>query len=111
MSRVSRETIEKCAENLMFELSPGQAEVIASEFDTLYAQLNFLSKVPGVDRTEPMTFPYRAHRSDTEMREDTPEETAGADWILSSSNSRLGDQVQVPKVVSHGEAGPDEEGE
>lgn len=109
MSRVSKEKIEECARNLMFELSPGQAEVIASEFDTLYAQLDYIAQVPGVDQAEPMTFPYRKHRGEDDMREDIPEQTEGAEWILSSSNSRLGDQVKVPKVVTHGQGDTPEE--
>ena len=109
MSRVSKETIEECARNLMFELSPGQAELISEEFDTLYGQLENLAAIPGVDQAEPMTFPFRRHLTDADLRADEPEQPLGADKALANSHSKIGDQIKVPKVVAHGQVDHTEE--
>lgn len=109
MSKVTKETIEECARNLMFELSPGQAELIAEEFDTVFDQLKFLADIPGVDSAEPMTFPYKLHRDDSDLRDDEPEEPLGVEKALANSHSKIGNQIKVPKVVSHGEADGGEE--
>ncbi|HBR86067.1 MAG TPA: hypothetical protein DEA32_02675 [Firmicutes bacterium] len=102
MSRVSREMIENCAKNLMFQLSEGQAEILSEEFDTLYSQLEFLADIPGVDSAEPMTFPFRRHLRDCDLRPDVPEAPLGAEKALANSHSTIGDQIKVPKVVAHG---------
>lgn len=108
MSKVSKETIEECAKNLMFELSPGQAEIIAEEFDTVFDQLDFLARIPGVDQAQPMTFPYKHHRKDEDLRQDAPQEPLGVEKALENSHSKIGNQIKVPKVVSHGEAGEED---
>lgn len=109
MSRVTRETIEECARNLMFRLSEGQAEIISEEFDTLYSQLDFLAGIPGVDQAQPMTFPFRRHLKDEDLRPDEPEAPLGAEKALANSHSTIGDQIKVPKVVTHGEVDHTEE--
>ena len=42
MIKVTKEVIEQCAENMMFKLNPGQAELIYEEFSTVLAQIDFL---------------------------------------------------------------------
>ena len=42
MIKVTKDVINECAKNLMFELSKGQDDVIYSEFDTILAQIDFL---------------------------------------------------------------------
>lgn len=102
MNKINIEVIEESAKNLMFELNPGQAELIVSEFDAILTQINYLKDIPGIDDVEPMTFPYKLHRSDEDLREDKIEEPLKVEQVLENSNSKLGNQIKVPKVVVYG---------
>lgn len=103
MEKPTKKTIEECAANLMFRLSPGQAELIAEEFDAIIAQMEFLKGIPGVDQARPMTFPYKLHRKDRELRSDAPEKPLSEEEALRNSNATIGQQIKVPRVVAHGE--------
>ena len=99
MIKVTKETINDCARNLMFELAPGQDELILEDFASVLAQIDFLKSIPGVDKAEPMTFPYREHQR--WMREDKPEKPLSSKVALGNSKTRLGNQVKLPKVVGN----------
>lgn len=99
MIKVTKEVIEKCAENLMFKLNDGQADLIYDEFNTVLAQIDFLSHIEGVDEEEPMTFPYSEHQKF--LREDKPTKPAKAADMLKNCQSKLGTQVRLPKVVGN----------
>lgn len=109
--KVSKDVIEECAHNLMFELGEGQADLIAEEFDTVMDQIDFLSKIPGIDDAQPMTFPYKLHRSEDFLRDDVPQKPLKPEEALANSRTRLGNQIRVPRVVAHGEKNPLDEGE
>ncbi len=111
MVKVTRDVIEECARNLMFDLAPGQADLIAREFDTVIDQIGFLADIPGVDQAQPMTFPYKLHRTEKDLRDDVPCRPLPVEAALRNSNSRLGNQIRVPKVVAHGEKNPLDEGQ
>jgi aspartyl/glutamyl-tRNA(Asn/Gln) amidotransferase C subunit len=99
MIKVTKEVIEKCAKNLMFELGEGQADLIYNEFNTVLAQIDFLKSIPGVDQAEPMTFPYSKHQ--TRLREDKPTKPVATDKIIANSKNKLGTQIKLPKVVGN----------
>ena len=99
MIKVTKEVIEQCAENMMFKLNPGQAELIYEEFSTVLAQIDFLSSIPGVDDAEEMTFPYSEHQKI--LRADKPSKPLKPADALKNCNSKLGTQVRLPKVVGN----------
>ena len=99
MIKVTKEVIEVCAQNLLFDLNPGQADLIFEEFNTVLAQIDYLSHIPHVDEVDPMTFPYSEHQK--LMREDRPSKPLKAQDAVKNCNSKLGVQVKLPKVVGH----------
>ena len=99
MIKVTKDVINECANNLMFELSKGQDDVIYSEFDTILAQIDFLKGIQGVDDAEPRTFPYSEHQKI--RREDKPSKPIKAEVELKNSNTKLGTQIKLPKVVGN----------
>lgn len=110
MEKPTVEVINECAGNLMFKLSQGQDVLIAEEFDTIIDQMEFLKGIPGVDDAEPMTFPYKMHQKDKDLRVDVPEAPIGEEATLMNSNAKLGKQIKVPRVVAHGEKNGEDEG-
>lgn len=99
MIKITKDVINVCAENLMFELNPGQADLIYSEFNTVLKQIDFLKSIEGVDEAQPMTFPYREHQKF--MREDKPSKPLKVKDALANSNTKYGTQVKLPKVVGN----------
>ena len=93
MEKPTVKVINECAGNLMFKLSQGQDVLIAEEFDA-----------------EPMTFPYKMHQKDKDLRVDVPEAPIGEEATLMNSHAKLGKQIKVPRVVAHGEKNGEDEG-
>lgn len=110
MEKPTVKVINECAGNLMFKLSQGQDVLIAEEFDTIIDQMEFLKGIPGVDDAEPMTFPYKMHQKDKDLRVDVPEAPIEEEATLMNSNAKLGKQIKVPRVVAHGEKNGEDEG-
>lgn len=110
MEKPTVKVINECAGNLMFKLSQGQDVLIAEEFDTIIDQMEFLKGIPGVDDAEPMTFPYKMHQKDKDLRVDVPEAPIGEEATLMNSHAKLGKQIKVPRVVAHGEKNGEDEG-
>ncbi len=106
MIKVTKDVIDECAKNLMFNLNPGQDQLIAEEFDAVIDQIDFLAAIPGVDQAQPMTFPYKMHRTENDLRDDVPVKPLTVEEALRNSNSKLGNQIRVPRVVAHGEKNP-----
>lgn len=99
MIKITKDVINVCAENLMFELNPGQADLIYSEFNTVLKQIDFLKSIKGVDEANPMTFPYKEHQKF--MRDDKPSKPFKVKDALANSNTKYGTQVKLPKVVGN----------
>ena len=99
MIKVTKQVIEECARNLMFELSEGQADLILEDFSTVLAQIDFLKNIEGVDSAQEMTFPYKEHQKI--LREDKPGKPLKAQDAVRNSNTKLGNQVKLPKVVGN----------
>lgn len=99
MIKVTLDVINECARNLKFNLSEGQDKLILSEFDTVLAQVNFLKSIKGVDDEKEMTFPYKDHQK--KMREDKPVKPCKTVDILKNSNTKIGNQIKLPKVVGN----------
>lgn len=99
MIKVTKDIINLCAENLLFELNPGQTDLIYDEFNTIMAQIDFLKGIKGVDEAEPMTFPYKEHQK--LLRKDKPCKPIKAEVELSNSHTKIGNQIKLPKVVGN----------
>ncbi len=99
MIKVTKEVIDLCAENLLFKLNPGQTDLIYEEFNTIMAQIDFLKGIPGVDQADPMTFPYSEHQKF--LRKDKPSKPLRSEKVLKNSNTKIGNQIKLPKVVGN----------
>lgn len=99
MIKVTPTLINLCASNLMFELTKVECETIVSEFDSIMAQINYLSQIENVDQIDEMTFPYKQHQKF--LREDKPTKCLSIDDALKNCNSRVANQISLPKVVGN----------
>lgn len=99
MIKVTLDVINSCASNLKFKLSEGQDKIILDEFNTVLAQIDFLKSIKGVDLQKEMTFPYKDHQK--KMRDDKPVKPYKSADILKNSNTKIGNQIKLPKVVGN----------
>ena len=97
MTKITKETIDECASNMMFKISEEENEMILQEFDAILAQMDFLSKIPGIDEVTPLTFTNDT--INTYLREDVPTTPVDPSVELKNVPSRLVNQVKLPKVV------------
>ena len=99
MIKVTKEVIALCAENLLFKLNPGQTDLIYEEFNTIMAQIDFLKGISGGDQADPMTFPYSEHQKF--LMKDKPSKPLRSEEVLKNSNTKIGNQIKLPKVVGN----------
>lgn len=99
MVKITKEVIKKCANSMMFNLSEDEINLIHDEFDTVLLQVSFLNSIKGLDEIEPMTFPYNDHQ--VIMRDDIPSTPLKTGDALKNSQTVLGNQIKLPKVVGN----------
>ena len=97
MTKYDIELLKKCANNLMFDMSNEQYEVLLKEFDIITKQMNVLGEIEGINDVEPMTFPFDV--STTFLREDIEGECLSKEEVLKNAKDVVDGQIKLPKVV------------
>ena len=89
--------LKKCANNLMFDMSDEQYQVLEKEFEVITKQMELLGELDGLEDVEPMTFPYQVFTSF--IREDEAGECLTKEEALSNAKDVFEGQIKLPKVV------------
>lgn len=97
MIKITKDVINECATNLMFNISEEELNNTLEEFDSIVKQMSFLANIKDIDNVEPLTFPIDEIHS--YLRDDIPCESMNVEEELKMVPSRLGNQVKLPKVV------------
>lgn len=97
MVKYDKDLLKKCANNLLFNMSEAQYELLLKEFDILTKQMQVLGKIEGLESVTPMTFPFDV--STSFLREDEPEESITKEEILRNAKDVQDGQIKLPKVV------------
>ena len=97
MIKYDKALLKKCANNLLFDMSDEQYELLLKEFDVLTKQMEVLGEIEGLDKVTPMTFPFSVVTS--YLREDIPEESLSKEDILRNAKDVQDGQIKLPKVV------------
>lgn len=97
MVKYDKDLLKKCANNLLFDMSEAQYELLLKEFDILTKQMQVLGKIEGLESVTPMTFPFDV--STSFLREDEPEESITKEEILRNAKDVQDGQIKLPKVV------------
>lgn len=97
MVKYDIELLKKCANNLMFDMSDEQYELLKDEFDVLTQQMSVLGEIEGLDKVSPMTFPFEI--STSYLREDEPEVSITKEEVLRNAKDVVEGQIKLPKVV------------
>ncbi len=94
---MNKETLVMLANKLMFTMDDCEYETLLDEFDTIIKQMDLIGKIDGIDKVDPMSYPFML--DDVSLREDTVMDELDIDDILVNSGSTLYNQVKLPKVV------------
>ena len=97
MKKVNKDVLKEAASNLMLDLSDDECEALLNEFDTIQKQMEFISKIDGIDDVEPMSFPFDV--TNEYLREDVPSAPVNRDTLLKNASDVENGQIRLPKVV------------
>lgn len=97
MVKYDKDLLKRCANNLLFDMSEAQYDLLLKEFDILTKQMQVLGEIEGLETIAPMTFPFDV--STSFLREDEPEESITKEEILRNAKDVQDGQIKLPKVV------------
>lgn len=98
---IEKEKLKKYARLLMFDMNDSEYSTLQEEFDTILKQMELIEKIDGIDKVEPLVFPFK--NTDASLRDDEIEDYLTVGEVLENTTHIVDDQVRVPKVVEGGE--------
>lgn len=98
---IEKEKLEKYAHLLMFDMAEEEYKTLQEEFEVILKQMELIEKIDGIEKIEPMTFPFK--NTDTILREDEVGDYLTVGEVLENAKYQVSDQVKVPRVVEEGE--------
>lgn len=97
MQKITRENIQDYALKLMFKMKDEEFDTFEKEFVTIIKQMDLIGKIEGIEKVEPMTFPFR--NKDVKLRKDEATSTLTTEDAVKNAHETIYDEVKVPKVV------------
>jgi len=94
---MDKETLKMLANKLMFTMDEKEYDTLSEEFDIILKQMDLIGNIKGIEKIEPMVYPFPL--SNVNLREDEVDEELEIEDILKNSGSTLYNQVKLPKVV------------
>ena len=94
---ITKDMLKKYANLLMFDMDDSEYDTLEEEFKTILKQMDYIGKIDGIDKVEPMTFPFELENAS--LREDEVGDYLTVDEVLTNTKQEVDNQVKVPKVV------------
>lgn len=94
---VTKEKLKDYAAKLMFDMDDDGYDRTLKEFETVEQHMALIGKIEGIEKIEPMTFPYVIYHA--HLREDEVKDSLTTKDALANAKETKADQVKVPKVV------------
>ena len=86
---------------LMFDMDEEEYTTLQEEFEVILKQMELIEKIEGIEKVEPMSFPFK--NTDVTLREDEVGDYLTVGEVLENTKHQVSDQVKVPRVVESGE--------
>lgn len=93
----NKDTINKLANLLMFDLNEEESSLILSEFNIIDKNINKINDIKNIDKIEAMT--HALDNFEVELRNDIDNPSASKEEILKNSKDNDQEYVVIPKVV------------
>ncbi len=97
MQKITRENIQDYALKLMFKMKTQEFDTFEKEFETILKQMDLIEQIEGIEKVDPMTFPFR--NTDVKLRKDVATSTLTTEDAVKNAHETIYDEVKVPKVV------------
>ena len=94
---MNKDELKKLASILMFTMPEDEYDTLLKEFDTMIKQMDLICQIDGIEKVEPMSYPFPLEG--VSLRDDDVVDELPIEDILSNSGSTLYNQVKLPKVV------------
>ena len=94
---ITKEKLKNYAGKLMVDMEDSEYDTLMQEFDVILKQMDLISKIDGIEKVDPMTFPYCIYHAS--LRDDEARECLTTEEALSNADEVKNNQVRVPKVV------------
>ena len=93
----TKELVDKLANDLLIGLTNEENKMVLDEMDAIDKDIDIINTIPNISNVEPMT--YCLDDFDARLREDESHETPNIDDLLANASSKIGREIEVPKVV------------
>ena len=97
MKKITRDNIQDYALKLMFRMKDEEFDTFEKEFETILKHMDLIGQIDGIEKVEPMTFPFI--NKDVKYRKDEPINTITTEEAVENAKDVVYDEVKVPKVV------------
>lgn len=97
MQKITRENIQDYALKLMFKMKDKEFDTFEKEFETILKQMDLIGQIDGIEKVEPMVFPFK--NKDVKLRKDVVASTLTTEDAVKNAHETIYDEVKVPKVV------------
>lgn len=97
MKKITRENIQDYALKLMFKMKEEEFDTFEKEFETIIKHMDLIGQIDGIEKVEPMTFPFK--NKDVKLRKDEATSTLTTEDAVKNAKETIYDEVKVPKVV------------
>ena len=97
MNKITRDNIQDYALKLMFKMKDEEFDTFEKEFETILKHMDLIGQIDGIEKVEPMTFPFR--NDNVILREDKASSTLTTEDAVKNAKETVYDEVKVPKVV------------
>lgn len=97
MQKITRENIQDYALKLMFKMKDEEFDTFEKEFETILKHMDLIGQIDGIEKVEPMTFPFK--NKDAKLKKDEAISTLTTEDAVKNAHETIYDEVKVPKVV------------
>lgn len=97
MQKITKENIQDYALKLMFKMKEEEFDTFEKEFVTILKHMDLIGKIDGIEKVEPMVFPFI--NKDAKLRKDVATSTLTTEDAIKNAHETIYDEIKVPKVV------------
>ena len=97
MQKITKENIQDYALKLMFKMKEEEFDTFEKEFVTILKHMDLIGEIDGIEKVEPMVFPFI--NKDAKLRKDVATSTLTTEDAVKNAHETIYDEIKVPKVV------------
>ena len=97
MQKITKENIQDYALKLMFKMKEEEFDSFEKEFVTILKHMDLIGQIDGIEKVEPMVFPFI--NKDAKLRKDVATSTLTTEDAIKNAHETIYDEIKVPKVV------------